>query len=105
DLLVVPYIPNSETSDAAVLQWIGAKAESGTTVLSICAGAKVVADAGVLAGQSATTHFDTLPTVERTHPEVRWLRGLRYVDSGQFISSAGVTSGVDATLYTLGRMF
>jgi hypothetical protein len=43
--------------------------------------------------------------VERTHPEVNWLRGVRYVDSGQFISSAGVTSGVDATLYAIGRMF
>jgi putative intracellular protease/amidase len=105
DLLVVPYIPNASTSDAAVLDWIREKAALGTTVLSICAGAQVVADAGVLGGQSATTHHDTLPVVERSHPEVQWVQGKRWVDSGQFISSAGITSGVDATLHTLDRFF
>jgi putative intracellular protease/amidase len=59
----------------------------------------------VLGGHSATTHHDTLPVVERDHPEVQWIHGLRYVDSGQFISSAGITSGVDATLYTLKRFY
>jgi putative intracellular protease/amidase len=102
DLLVVPYIPDAEP---AVLEWIRSKAESGARILSICAGAQVVADAGVLAGQTVTTHHDTLPSVERSHPEVNWVRGVRYVDSGQFISSAGITSGVDATLYTLHRLF
>jgi AraC family transcriptional regulator, transcriptional activator FtrA len=65
----------------------------------------VVADAGVLGGQAATTHHNTLPVVEKSHPEVQWVHNRRYVDSGQFISSAGITSGVDATLYTLGRLF
>lgn len=105
DLLVVPYIPNSETADTAVLDWIREKTDAGTTVLSICAGAVVVADAGVLEGQTTTTHHFSMLAAERTHPEVQWVRGRRYVDSGQFISSAGVTSGIDATLYTLGRMF
>jgi putative intracellular protease/amidase len=85
DLLVVPYIPNASTSDPAVLQWIREKAASGTTVLSICAGAQVAADAGVLSGRSATTHHDTLPVVEQSHPEVQWVHGKRWVDSGQFI--------------------
>jgi AraC family transcriptional activator FtrA len=74
-------------------------------VLSICVGALAVANAGVLEGQTVTTHHFSMLIAESMHPEVRWVRGRRYVDSGQFISSAGVTSGVDATLYTLGRMF
>ena len=53
DLLVVPYIPNADTTDAAVLAWIHQKASAGTTILSICAGAQMVADAGVLAGHTA----------------------------------------------------
>jgi AraC family transcriptional regulator, transcriptional activator FtrA len=102
DLVVVPYIPDAE---GAVLRWIHEQADAGSTILSICAGAAVVADAGVLGGQTATTHHYTMSSVLRSHPEVNWVRGFRYVDSGQFISSAGVTSGVDATLYTLSRMF
>ena len=105
DLLVVPYIPNTDTTDAPVLTWIQHKANAGTTILSICAGAQMVADAGVLGGQTATSHHNTLPVVKGSHPEVNWLNGVRYVDSGQFISSAGITSGVDATLYTLSREF
>jgi hypothetical protein len=77
--------------------------DAHTVVLSICAGAKVVADAGLLAGHTATTQQLTMPYVVPTHPEVNWVRGVRYVDDGQVISSAGVTAGVDATLYTLQR--
>jgi transcriptional regulator GlxA family with amidase domain len=104
ELVVVPYIQHTDTADADVLTWIRQQAAGGTTILSICAGAAVVADAGVLDGQTATTHRDWLPFVERIHAEVQWVRGRRYVDSGQFISAAGVTSGVDAALYTIGRM-
>src|SRR5688572_10730065 len=105
DLLVVPYIPNAETADAPVLTWIQEKAAAGTTVLSICAGALAVADSGVLEGRTATTHHFSMLVGERLHPEISWVRGRRYVDSGQFISAAGVTSGIDGTLYTLGRMY
>jgi len=104
-LVVVPYIPDAKETAPEVLAWIRQQASRGTTILSICAGAEVVADAGVLDGQAATTHRDWVATLERAHPEVRWVRGQRYVDSGQLISSAGVTSGVDATLHTLSRMF
>jgi transcriptional regulator GlxA family with amidase domain len=105
DLLVVPYIPFADSTDAAVVGWIREKADQGTTVLSICAGALAVADSGVLAGRPATTHHFSMQVAERTHPEVQWIHDVRYVDAGQFISSQGVTSGVDAALYTLGRMF
>jgi putative intracellular protease/amidase len=105
DLLVVPYIPFADSTDAAVVGWIREKSDRGTTVLSICAGALAVADSGVLAGRPATTHHFSMQTAERTHPEIQWVHGVRYVDAGQFISSQGVTAGVDAALYTLGRMF
>jgi putative intracellular protease/amidase len=105
DLVVVPYIPNTATADAAVVSWIRAKADAGTTILSVCAGALAVAEAGVLEGKTATTHHFSMLAAERQFPGVQWVRGRRYVDAGQFISSQGVTSGIDATLYTLGRMF
>jgi putative intracellular protease/amidase len=104
DLVVVPYIPSTGGEDAAVPAWIRQQAEAGSTVLSICAGAMAVADAGVLDGRSSTSHQNVLRWAPWLHPEVNWVSGVRYVDDGQFISSAGVTSGVDATLYTIGRM-
>jgi putative intracellular protease/amidase len=107
DLIVVPAIPRATPGnpDAAVLEWLRTRPDAHTVVLSICVGAQVVADSGILAGHSATSQALMLPQLTRTHPEVNWVRGVRYVDDGQVISSAGVTSGVDATLYTLQRFF
>ena len=96
----------ADTADARRPDLDPRPGDAGTTILSICGGAKAVADAGVLSGQTATTHHRRCRWSE-TDPSRGQLgaRRQRYVDSGQFISSAGVTSGVDATLYTLGRMF
>ncbi len=103
DLVVVPFIPFADTADAAVLAWLRERPGEQTVILSICGGAKMVADAGLLAGHQATSHATNLPILAQTHPEVTLVRGVRYVDDGRFISSAGVTSGVDATLHTLER--
>jgi AraC family transcriptional activator FtrA len=65
----------------------------------------MVADAGILAGRTSTSHQMTLAEVRRTHPEVNWVDGVRYVDDGRFKSSAGVTSGVDASLHLLREWF
>jgi putative intracellular protease/amidase len=107
DLIVVPAIPHATPGnpDGAVPEWLRTRPDSHTVVLSICAGAKVVADSGILAGHRATSQALVLPTLTQTHPEVTWVHGVRYVDDGRFISSAGVTAGVDATLYTLQRFF
>lgn len=103
DLVVVPYIPQASKEDAAVLDWLREAPGDDTVILSICGGAQMVADAGLLNGRQATSHHTMLPVLEKSHPEARWVRGLRFVEDGRFISSAGVTSGVDATLYTLQR--
>jgi putative intracellular protease/amidase len=107
DLVVVPYIPYAAEgqADAAVLAWLRGRLGEQTVILSICGGAQMVADSGILAGRTVTSHHVTLPVVRKSHPEVNWVTGLRYVDDGRFISSAGVTSGIDASLYTLGRFF
>lgn len=105
DLVVVPYIPFASGQDAAVLTWLRERPGDQTVILSICGGSQVVADAGLLAGRRATSHHTIQPLLETAHPEVSWVQGLRYVEDGRFISSAGVTSGIDASLHTLRRFF
>ena len=103
DLVVVPAIADIRGADAGVLDWLRRRAGERTTVVTICTGARVVAEAGLLAGRQATAILSALPLYEKAYPEVRWVRGQRYVEDGRFISSAGVTSGIDATLYVLQR--
>jgi putative intracellular protease/amidase len=107
DLIVVPAIPRAAPGnpDVAVLEWLRTRTDAHTVVLSICVGAQVVADAGVLAGRRATSQALMLPALAKTHPEVAWVSGARYVDDGSVISTAGVTGGLDGTLYTVQRFF
>lgn len=101
DLIVVPYMPRP---DAAVLDWMRSQATAGATMLSICTGAEVVAAAGVLDGRSATAHWGDIARLERRYEDVRWVRGMRFVDDGDVVASAGITSGIDATLHIIRRL-
>jgi putative intracellular protease/amidase len=58
----------------------------------------------LLDGRSATTHHNSFSVIAQAHPDVTLVRGVRYVEDGNIISSAGITAGVDATLFTLQRM-
>jgi putative intracellular protease/amidase len=105
DLIVIPYLPYEQAPEyQTIMAWIRSHAGPQTILLSICAGAKNLADTGLLAGRSATTHHYTFPVIAKTHPDVKLVRGVRYVEDGNLISSAGVTAGVDASLFVLQRM-
>ena len=104
DVMVVPYISEIHgEANRPLLEWIAAHGEDGGTILSICAGAEVVAASGALEGHRATTIWSMVDALERQYPETEWVRDVRYVDDGSIISSAGVTSGIDATFYLLKR--
>jgi AraC family transcriptional activator FtrA len=105
DLIVIPYLPFDRAPEyQGIITWIRKHAGPRTILLSICGGAKTLADTGLLAGRSATTHHNVFPIIAKTHPEVHLIHGVRYVEDGNTISSAGITAGVDATLFTLKRM-
>jgi putative intracellular protease/amidase len=105
DLIVIPFMPYKQASEyQTILQWIRAHAGPRTILLSICAGAENLADTGLLDAHSVTTHHNSFALIAQAHPDVTLVRGVRYVEDGNFISSAGITAGVDATLFTLQRM-
>lgn len=101
DVVVIPHLT---APDAALLAWVREQARAGAVVLTICTGAGVAAEAGLLDGRRATAHWGDLPAFERRHPDVEWVRGVRYVDDGDICSSAGITSGIDATLHLIRRL-
>ena len=103
DLIVVPNIPDLNANESARL-WIQRHGRGKSMVMSVCAGAAMFAATGLLDGQTATTHWGDILWIEPSYPKVRWLRGQRYVDNGQFISTAGILSGIDASLHMIARM-
>ena len=87
------------TQDAAVLATVRAWAAKSVNrrLISICSGALILAAAGVLDGQTATTHWSRKPDTER-HPDVQWDLDRICVAGAGIYTSAGVTTGIDLAL-------
>jgi putative intracellular protease/amidase len=104
EVVVIPAIPNpGSTENALILAWIKQQAANGSYIFSICVGAEVFAATGLLDGRTATTHWGDIDRIEAAYPAVDWVRGLRYVDGSDYMTSAGITSGMDAVLHYIAQ--
>ncbi len=71
--------------------------------MSICTGAFVLAEAGLLDGRRATTHWASTAELARRYPEVTVEPDVLYVDEGSVLTSAGVAAGLDLCLHVIRR--
>ena len=102
DVIVVPEMPEVGSPEhRPVAEWLREHAEGSGTVISVCNGAQVLADAGLLDGRRATANWANMAEWERRYPNTEWVRGLRYVEDGNVLTAAGVTSGIGATLHVI----
>ncbi|WP_246205486.1 DJ-1/PfpI family protein [Agromyces salentinus] len=104
DVVVVPAMPDvGQPTTKPVTDWLVRQENDGATLLSVCNGAAVLASAGLLDGREATAHWLRIDEWESTYPDVDWVRGTRYVDDGDVVSTAGILSGIDGTLHVVAR--
>ncbi|GLH96360.1 GlxA family transcriptional regulator [Phytohabitans aurantiacus] len=75
----------------------------GARIASICTGAFALAQAGLLDGRRATTHWVHAEALAREHPRVTVDANALYIDEGQVLTSAGLAAGLDMCLYLVGR--
>jgi putative intracellular protease/amidase len=98
DYVVVPAVTDDKLQDPPLLAWLRAQSAKGATVVSICDGALVVANAGLFDGHRATGHWATRARREKEHPGTRWLGNVRWVADGNVVSSAGVSAAIPTSL-------
>jgi len=92
DYVIVPAM--SRDDDPAVLQWIRSQASRKAIVIGVCVGAKIVANAGLLDGKRATTHWYYLDELRDRHPAIRYVADRRLVvDQG-----VATTTGISASM-------
>ena len=84
--------------DPAIVAWVRAAAARARRTTSVCTGAFLLAEAGLLAGRGATTHWRYCDTLARRHPEIALDPDAVYVRDGDVWTSAGVTAGIDLAL-------
>jgi transcriptional regulator GlxA family with amidase domain len=98
DTVIVPGFAPLEVS-APVREALRAAAGRGARMVSICTGAFALAEAGLLDGHRATTHWRDSAELARRFPAVRVDPQVLYVESGQVLTSAGVAAGLDLCLH------
>lgn len=99
DVVIVPAM--HRVSDPERAAWLRAQARSGARMMSICDGALVLADAGLLDGRQATVHWFSADTLAKKHPKVSLRRDLRWVTDGAITTTAGVSASAPASLALL----
>jgi transcriptional regulator GlxA family with amidase domain len=106
DLIVVPGGPGTREESAArpVAAWLAARRET-PLLASVCTGALLLAEAGLLDGHRATTHHRWLQLLRERHPAVEVVEGERVVDDGPIVTGGGVTAGIDVGLHLVGRLY
>jgi transcriptional regulator GlxA family with amidase domain len=104
ETVIVPgYSDANATVSTAVLDALRAAHARGARVVSICTGAFALATAGLLDGRPATTHWRWSDELQRRYPQVEVLPNRLFVDDGDILTSAGVTTGIDLCLHLIRR--
>lgn len=105
DVLVIPGGGvNRAQDDPAVIKWIQDKAADAEQVLTVCNGAFILARTGLLDGLSATTFYNLIDGFSTVAPKTKVVSDQRYVDNGKIITTAGISSGIDGSLYVVSKM-
>ncbi len=101
----VLVIPAQRGAREAALEWIRNMTRHSDITMSVCTGARVLAETGLLNGKSATTHHNSYADFAMQFPAVQLVRGARFVETGNLATSGGLSSGIDLSLRVVERYF
>lgn len=105
DIVVMPaWHDDCRPAPAALLDALRRAHARGACVVALCLGAFPVAEAGLLDGRTAATHWAAADALARLYPKVKVDPEVLYVDEDEVLSSAGVAAGIDCCLHLLRRL-
>jgi transcriptional regulator GlxA family with amidase domain len=106
DVLVYPggRGTRAQLGDERIRSRLRALSENGTLLASVCTGALVFADAGLLDGLPATTYWNAFDELLPLGRDIQPRPNDRFVDTGAIVTSAGVSAGIDMALHLVGRL-
>lgn len=98
DTVIVSSMTGVPSAGPGLVERLQAAARSARRIASICTGAFILAEAGLLDGRSATTHWGFADTLTQRYPKVQVVPDKIFIRDGKVWSSAGMTAGVDLVL-------
>ncbi|MDI6102379.1 GlxA family transcriptional regulator [Actinoplanes sp. NEAU-A12] len=106
DLILIPgprLRPPGPRIPAAVTTWVRDAVRAGARAASVCTGAAVLAEAGLLDGRRCTTHWSLIDLMRERYPAARVREAVLYVHDGPVSTSAGIAAGIDLALSLIER--
>jgi transcriptional regulator GlxA family with amidase domain len=105
DVLIVPGgVVDAPMASPDTLRWIAHSAAGAQVVASVCTGAFLLAESGVITNDTVTTHWEDIADLRERFPSLDVRDGVRWVDNGRIVSSAGISAGIDMSLHLVERL-
>ena len=105
DILIVPGgVVTAELERKTVTDWIATVARTASITASVCTGAFLLAQAGLLHNRPAITHWEDIDDLRTMFPDIDLKNGVRWVDTGPVVTSAGISAGIDMSLHLVARL-
>jgi transcriptional regulator GlxA family with amidase domain len=106
DLILIPggIGTRSEIDNPVMLDWLRERIPPAELTMSVCTGSALLAQTGLLDGRRATSNKMVFHWVEEQWPRVQWVRQARWVEDGPFVTSSGVSAGIDMALAVVARL-
>ncbi len=100
----VVALESQVAAEEQIVSWLAQAVEPGIKLISICSGALLAGRAGLLDGRECTTHHASIADLVRIAPRACVRENRLYVDAGDRMTSAGVTTGIDLMLHLVAQM-
>lgn len=105
EVLIVPGgVVAAELQRDHIIGWIEQTARSAHITASVCTGAFLLAQAGLLNNKQVTTHWEDIDELQAMYPQLNVVREVRWVDNGAIVTAAGISAGIDMSLHLVARI-
>ena len=103
-LIVVGGVHSDELRKTEVINWIRKTTEKTHITASVCTGAFLMAEAGLLDGLEVTTHWEDISDLHRNYKNLQVREGIRWIEQGKLFTAAGISAGIDMSLELVSRL-
>ncbi len=103
-LIIVGGIHTEEVKKTTVINWIKKQSKNTKIVASVCTGAFLLAQAGIITNHSVTTHWEDIADLKKDYPTLNVVENVRWVDEGNILTSAGISAGIDMSLHLVSKI-
>ena len=105
DILIIPGGDVGPLlSSPEFMRWLRSSAAGAEVTMSVCTGAFVLAQAGLLDGLDVTTYYGAIASLREEAPKARVHADRRLIDNGRILTTAGVSAGIDGALHLVSRL-